>query len=476
MTLPTTFSRQFLCPPLMALAFILGIGGFLWQSSLYQGMLDRIDAELQLTADTLDYLQQTLPSEETPTDAPCEWVATPLQHLTDDWHFARYSPNGDLTCFSTSGSHLQMVLTIDLPTEKTTFFFTASQGETRRALLWSRKDADNIVAYQLLSADLTAFTTQLLRWRLALLIGSLLTLAAAAVYFLHPRRSLQARDLKRLLHHIDNSSPDHPPLPLPTDQRTSAEIRQLAESCYRLNQRMFSALHRARQFAAHVAHELRTPLTILRGETEIALRSKSETNDIRQVLESNLEEITRMSFLVDDLLTLSKSDLGEIPLQPSTIYLQQFLSDLQRQGQILAREKNVLIELHCPDKEVVIHADELRLRQALLNLLTNAIRYTPTRGVVTIAAEVKDSTVTMTISDTGIGIENRHLQHIFERFYRVDKKIHQYDGGTGLGLAIVKWVIDAHQGTIAVASNPGKGSNFAITLPKNQHSRADGSS
>jgi len=472
LALTTTFSRQFLCPPLVALAVILGIGGLLWQTSLYQGMLDRIDAELQLTADTLDYLQQTLPPEQTRMAPPCEWVAAPLQQLTVDWHFASYSPSGDLICFSTSGSHLQIALTGELATEKSTFSFTASQGKTRRALLWPAKDADMIVAYHLLSTDLTSFTTQLLRWRLALLLGSLLIMAAAAIYFLHPRRNLQARALNILLRHIDDTSPDHPPRPFPTDQIKSAEFRQLAESCYRLNQRMFSALHRTRQFAAHVAHELRTPLTILRGETEIALRCKSETNDIRQVLESNLEEITRMSFLVDDLLTLSKSDLGEIPLQPTKIHLQHLLSDLQRQGQVLAREKKVLIELHWPDKDIVIHADELRLRQALLNLLTNAIRYTPSQGVVTIAGEVNKSTVTITVSDTGIGIEDRHLQHIFERFYRVDKKIHQYDGGTGLGLAIVKWVIDAHQGTIAVSSTPGEGSSFALTLPKSPHGRA----
>ena len=472
MTFSSAFSKQFFCTPLLALAVILGIGSFLWQSSLYQGMIDRIDAELQLTTSTLDYLEQSLTPEEMTTALPCEWVTAPLQQLAVEWHFARYSPNGDLICFSTSGSHSQITVAGQLPTEKPTFFFTASQGETRRALLWPLKKANKIVAYQLLSTDLTGFTAQLMRWRLALLLGSLLILVAAALYFLHPRHNQHASDLQRLLRHIDDTNPDYPPQPFPTDQLSSGQLRQLADSCYRSNQRMFSALHRARQFAAHVAHELRTPLTILRGETEIALRSKSETNDIRQVLESNLEEITRMSLLVDDLLTLSKSDLGQIPLQPEEINLLQLLADLHRQGQILAREKELLVELHCPDVDIVIHADELRLRQALLNLLTNAIRYTPARGVITIAAVTTESAVTITISDTGIGIKDHHLQHIFERFYRVGKKFHQYDGGTGLGLAIVKWVVDAHHGTIAVSSTPEKGSSFAMTLPKSQHNRA----
>jgi signal transduction histidine kinase len=472
LTLSSAFNKEFFCAPLLTLAVILGLGSFWWQSSLYQGMLDRIDAELQLITGTLDYLEQTLKPEEQTTGLPCEWVMAPLQQLAGEWYFARYSPSGDLICFSTSGSHSQITVAGKLPTDKAAFFFTASQGETRRALLWPIRTADNIVAYQLLSADLTDFTAQLLRWRLALFLGSIFILVAAALYFLHPRRKQQTSDLQRLLRYIDGTSPDHPLQPFPTDQLSSVQLRRLAESCYNLNQRMFSALHRARQFAANVAHELRTPLTILRGETEIALRSKSATHDIRQVLESNLEEITRMSLLVDDLLTLSKSDLGQIPLQPEAIHLHQLLTDLNRQAQILAREKEILVEFHCPDVDIVIHADELRLRQALLNLLTNAIRYTPARGVITIAAATTETAATITISDTGIGIKDHHLKHIFERFYRVDKDFHQYDGGTGLGLAIVKWVVDAHHGTIAVSSNPESGSSFAMTLPRNRHSHA----
>ncbi len=453
----------------MALAIILGIGGFLWQSSLYQERLGRIDKELQLSANTLDYLRQTLPLEETTAATSCELVTAPLQVLLDEWHFALYTPSGALICLSASGTNPQVAMPDQLPTGNKTLFFTVSQGKTRRALAWSIKDSDEIIAYQLLSTDLDSLSALLLRWRLALLLGSLLLIAATAHYFINPQRKHKTQELKRLLRHVDAIRPDQPPQPFATDQLSSPELHQLAISCDRLSERMFSALHRARQFSAHVAHELRTPLTILRGETEIALRRKSETADICQVLESNLEEITRMSFLVDDLLTLSKSDLGEVPLQPTVIDLHQLLNDLQRQGQILAGEKEIFLELDCPDDGAVIHADELRLRQALLNLLTNAIRYTPTLGVVTIAARVTESAVTITISDTGIGIEDRHLQHIFERFYRVDKKMHQYDGGTGLGLAIVKWVVDAHHGTISVSSIPGQGSSFTMTFPKNQN-------
>lgn len=458
----------------MTLAAILGIGCFLWQASLYQEKLERIDTGLQLTASTLDYLQHTLPVKETTIPASCELITAPLQLLLDEWHFARYAPSGDLICLSVSGTSSQVAMPDQLPTDNKILFFTSSQDKSRRALAWPLKDSDEIIAYQLLSTDLGSLSEQLLRWRLALLLGSLLIIAVVAHYFRNLQRKHKTQGLKRLLRHIDDIRPDQPYQPFAADQLNSPELLQLAESCDRLSERMFSALHRSRQFAAHVAHELRTPLTILRGETEIALRRKNETADVRQVLESNLEEITRMSFLVDDLLTLSKSDLGEIPLQPTAIDLHQLLNDLQRQGQVLVGEKEIRLELDCPDDGTTIHADELRLRQALLNLLTNAIRYTPTQGVVTIAARATESAVTITISDTGIGIEDRHLQHIFERFYRVDKKMHQYDGGTGLGLAIVKWVVDAHHGTISVSSISGQGSRFAMTFPKNRNTGSRG--
>ncbi len=473
MPLLAAFGRQFLCAPLLVLATILGIGGFLWQSSLHQGMLDRLDGELQLVASALDYFQQTTPSDKLPTPASCEWAMAPLKQLTGDWLFARYSPSGDLICITVADHRSAIAMPDKLKTDQEAFFFTATRGETHRALLWP-VTTNKTIGYQLLSTDLSDSTAQLLRCRLALLSASLLVLVAAAFYLRHSRRRQQCAGLNTLIRQIEDSGPDSPPQPLSADQLNSSQLRQLAESCYHLHQRMFAALDRARQFSAYVAHELRTPLTILRGETEIALRSKRETNDIRQVLESNLEEITRMGFLVDDLLTLSKSDLGEIPLQPGTINLRQLLTDLHRQGQTLAGEKEIVVQLSCPEEDTVFHADELRLRQALLNLLSNAIRYTPTRGVVSIAAEVTESAISLIISDTGIGIEDCHLQHIFERFYRVDKKVHQYDGGTGLGLAIVKWVVDAHHGTIDVYSAPEQGSRFVMTLPKNQNSPSNG--
>ncbi len=468
MSLITTLTRKLVSAPLICLALILGIGSFLWQSSLYQKMLDQIDAELHLTARSFDYLLRIQPTGQVASGDYCAATSAFLEHSAPTVHAALYAQAGDLVCLAGPKSEAQRIPLRTLTDTEQSFSFVSIDSTTHRSLLFKLTGTDGTADYLSLSADFSPFSSQLQRWRFVLLLGSILILAAAALYLRHPRHHQHAGTVARLTELIDQTGADQRPVPFPVEKIQSNELRQLAESYNQMTERLFTGVHRSRQFAAHVAHELRTPLTILRGETEIALRSTRSADDIRQVLESNLEEITRMSYLVDDLLTLSKSDLGEIPLQPKAIRLHELLSDLQRQAQILAREKEISIELECADSDFVIHADELRLRQALLNLLTNAIRYTPIRGIVSINVTTQGTKVTITISDNGIGIDEKHLQHIFERFYRVDKKSHQYDGGTGLGLAIVKWVVDAHRGTVEVSSSPGQGSRFAISLPKNQ--------
>ena len=465
----TILTRKLVCSPLLCLALVFAIGSFLWQSSLYQKMLDQVDTELQLSARTLDYLYRTQSAELADPAYYCASAAALLEHSAPTLRFALYADSGDRICPPGPQRDGRQTTLRSPSTAEKSFTFASIDGTTYRSLLFPLTGTDGTPAYLSLSADFSPFSSQLLRWRFMLLLGSILILAAAALYLHHPRRHQHRGTVTRLTELIDQTTPDQRPAPFPVERIQSNELRQLAESYNQMTERMYTGVHRSRQFAAHVAHELRTPLTILRGETEITLRRSRDTNEIRQVLESNLEEITRMSYLVDDLLMLSKSDLGEIPLQPGSIHLCKLLSDLQRQAQVLAREKDITVELHCADSDSIIHADELRLRQALLNLLTNAIRYTPHRGIVSINAMSKETKVTITISDNGIGIDEKHLQYIFERFYRVDKKTHQYDGGTGLGLAIVKWVVDAHQGTIEVSSTPEQGSRFAITLPKNQN-------
>ncbi|MBW2185251.1 MAG: hypothetical protein JRG71_02255 [Deltaproteobacteria bacterium] len=187
---------------------------------------------------------------------------------------------------------------------------------------------------------------------------------------------------------------------------------------------------------------------------------------MRNILQSNMEEIERMGRIIEDLLTLAKSESGELPLSIREISLSDLLQELYLQGRTLAESKNIEVTLsHKVNEEILIRGDDLRLRQLFLNLISNAIRYTNVSGTVTIDVDRQDSQVIVEIGDNGIGIPHQHLPHIFERFYRTDEARNRSTGGTGLGLAIVKGITDAHNGTIQVTSTPNVGSTFSISLP-----------
>jgi signal transduction histidine kinase len=265
---------------------------------------------------------------------------------------------------------------------------------------------------------------------------------------------------------MDQTCTESDPLQFVPEETAPEEIAVLAASYNGLMQRMATSLKRARQFSADVTHELRTPLTILRGETELALRNDRTQAQLKKVLESNLEEISRMSYLIEDLLLLSKSDLGEIPLKKEAMLVQELILELHHQATLLSANKNITVTLAMPKQELLVNADSLRLRQVFLNLLTNAIKYTPEQGSISIQInEPHNQHVEIMVKDTGIGIPVDQQELIFERFYRIDKTGNRNDGGSGLGLSIARWIIEAHDGTIAVASTPGQGSTFSVTLP-----------
>ena len=309
--------------------------------------------------------------------------------------------------------------------------------------------------------------------RQSTLFATLLFFSGIAVLtsFAGLQRKLRYRNLvaiRRLTKIIKRTDTELTPPRFEVAETAIPEVQDLARSYNEMMARRSEHLRRARQFAADVTHELRTPLTILRGETELALRSGRDQEQLQQVLASNLEEISRMSYLIEDLLLLSKGDLGEIPLKMENFSLNELISELHHQSQLLATAKNIKVELHISDQPIMIQADSFRLRQVFLNLLTNAIKYTPDDGDVSIEVTSDEHHVIITVVDNGIGMEQQHLEQIFNRFYRINKTGNRNDGGSGLGLAIVKWIVDAHQGTVEVTSTPGHGSSFSVTLPLHQ--------
>ncbi len=244
------------------------------------------------------------------------------------------------------------------------------------------------------------------------------------------------------------------------------ELGRMVVSLNRMLERIEDQFQRVRQFSGDASHELRTPLTILRGETEVAMRWAKTPEEFREMLTSNVEEIDRMERIIENLLTLSKSEVGELPLEIREFSLSDLIQGLYIQSKILCEPKQISISLdYQAEKEVLIQGDELRLRQMFLNLISNGIKYTEEDGSLTIRFSLDGEMARIEIEDTGIGMEPRHLSRIFDRFYRVDKARNRMDGGTGLGLSIVKWIAVAHGGSVTVTSVLGEGSTFVVLLP-----------
>jgi heavy metal sensor kinase len=260
------------------------------------------------------------------------------------------------------------------------------------------------------------------------------------------------------------------------------EISRLIETFNDMIFRLDKSFHQIKQFSSDASHELKTPLTILKGEVEVALRRGRTSPEYEQILRSNLEEINRMSNIVDSLLLLSRTDIEEVPLNREDINLTEILNNVVVQVDILAQAKQIQIQTSNSNGDIHVPGDGLRIRELLLNLIDNGIKYTPAGGSVTVRLEkvfermpagknpdgLEDKPigfVKMIVSDTGIGIEKKDQEKIFDRFYRVDKARSREQGGSGLGLSICKWIVQAHQGEISVESELGKGSSFIVKLP-----------
>ncbi len=242
------------------------------------------------------------------------------------------------------------------------------------------------------------------------------------------------------------------------------EIQRLVQSFNSMVRRLNDSFEQMRKFNADVAHELRTPLSILQGENEVALRSPALPDEIYSVLASNLEELHRLTRIVNDMLVLAEADAGSQVLVKKPIKLGPMLEDLIEQMRVLAMDRNITIHLTA-SSDAVIQADSLWLRRALLNLIDNAIKYSKDGGNVEIRLDILDSQVHLAIRDEGIGIAAHDLPHIFDRLYRADPARSRSSGGAGLGLALVKWVIASHDGQIRVQSEVDRGTTFEIMFP-----------
>jgi heavy metal sensor kinase len=243
------------------------------------------------------------------------------------------------------------------------------------------------------------------------------------------------------------------------------EIGQLALTFNSMMDRLESSFKQMRQFSSDASHELRTPLTVLKGQGELVLGKERKPEEYQEVISSNLEEVQYMSKVLEDLFLLSKSDENQIALDCESVDLKLLIEEVCKHAEIIASEKNIKIMIAYLE-EVQVYGDPVRLRQMIWNVIVNGIKYTQPEGTVKISAQSMGDNTLITIQDNGIGISEKDLPLIFNRFYRVDKARSRQEGGTGLGLSICKFIVDAHKGTINIESKLGEGTKFKISLPR----------
>jgi heavy metal sensor kinase len=245
---------------------------------------------------------------------------------------------------------------------------------------------------------------------------------------------------------------------------TGDELEHLSLALNRMIARLNEAFEQNRRFLADASHELRTPLAALRGEMESVVEQARTLPELSDRAGSVLEEVDRLAKIVDALFAISRLDAGESQQEWERFDLAPLAASTTEQMSLLAEDKGIAVACNVQGK-VSVDGDRARIKQVVVNLLDNAIKYTPPGGTINLNVHARGGNAVLEVVDTGMGIPASALPHIFERFYRVDQARSRDAGGAGLGLAIVKSICAAHGGKVEVESAEGKGSQFTVELP-----------
>jgi signal transduction histidine kinase len=241
------------------------------------------------------------------------------------------------------------------------------------------------------------------------------------------------------------------------------ELDRLTEVFNGMTSRLHQSFQQIREFTLHASHELKTPLTVMRGEIETALAEEPLTEPQRERLLSQLDEMERLAKIVDGLTLLTKADAGQVQLKRETVSLDELLRDAYEDAKILGQTKKISVCMETCDA-VTMNGDRHRLRQLLLNLTDNAIKYNDPKGEVILALIRQDGAAEIKIINTGAGIPAEIVPRVFDRFFRADSSHNSAIDGCGLGLSIAKWIVDAHGGSIGISSGP-KVTTVTLRLP-----------
>ena len=245
------------------------------------------------------------------------------------------------------------------------------------------------------------------------------------------------------------------------------ELDYLISTFNQMIARLENSFNQIRQFSIDVSHELRTPITIIRGQLEVALFTAQTSEQYRDAIVTSLQDIERLSQIVRALLLLSQAETGQVVLQKSPLDLAVVVHDISEQFEIPAEGAQVHLSVTGTNQPVMIEADRVQIERMLSNLLSNAVKFTPAGGEVRVRLAKLESEAELVVEDTGVGIPADHLPHIFDRFYRVSgpSASASPEKGLGLGLSFVAWIAKAHNGSVNVESEPGKGTRFIVRLP-----------
>lgn len=283
-------------------------------------------------------------------------------------------------------------------------------------------------------------------------------LAAGFGFFLVWRMLKPVNSIARTAHEIEEKN-----LSRRIEVQNQDELGRLAITLNQTFDRMENAYQLERQFTSDASHELRTPISIIRSEASLALKKDRNPEEYRKSLVSISQEAAYMTSIVNKLLFLSRIDNGQDKLNPTSVNLSELLLDLVSNVEALCEEKSLRFTSDIP-VNIRVAGDQVKLKELFLNLLDNAIKFTPSGGRVILSLAKYQNQSVVTVSDTGIGIDSDNLPHIFERFYRVNKTSTMENNGSGLGLAICKHIVDLHKGHISASSALGQGSAFKVTL------------
>jgi signal transduction histidine kinase len=315
-----------------------------------------------------------------------------------------------------------------------------------------------------------AASTESANLAIAELFGTMLVVAPflllASIGIAYAISSRAFRQVDRMINEVQAITDGrslHRRLPV---ESSGDELARLAITLNEMMERLETSFSGLRRFTADASHELKTPLAVLRADVERAMSPGTSKTEKMVALEEALQEITRMADLVASLLTLARADEGRFDLHREPVELEPLVREVFETAHILGEEAGIEVTLPVVMPATVM-GERPRLRQLFLNLVTNAIKYTPRGGSVEITLSTAGNSAIFSVRDTGIGISAADLPHVFERFYRADRARSRTSerGGFGLGLAISQWIAEAHGGTISVRSRLGRGSTFTVTLP-----------